>query len=107
MDRAHLLGAGDFVGIVQIEPAVIARPRDADQPGIAEQFHDVMGGKLAVALPLVDMGIDVFVDNPPRGAAQRIVLVGPLHSGSPVLVSPTIYDPKRGCKWGRRPIHLY
>ena len=81
---AQLLSHHHGVGIVEPHAAVFDWLVDAEQAGIAQLLEDLVGGKDAVLLPLVDVRIDVLVDDRPQGAADLVVLLGELHlSGSP------------------------
>ena len=85
-DRAAIHQAERFRadhGVGEIEPraAELDRLVDAQQAGIAHLLEQLMGGKGAFLLPLVDMRIDLAVDQRLPGLAQRLVLGREFHRG--------------------------
>ena len=80
MDVAQLLGHDHGVGIVEPHAAELGGFVDPKQSGIAQLLEDLVGGKDAVLLPLVDMRIDVPVDDRPQRAADLVMFLCELHS---------------------------
>jgi hypothetical protein len=88
------VGADHGVGEVEARAAELDGLVDAEKTGIAHLLEQLMGRKLALFLPLVDMGIDLAIDQRLPGLAQRLMLGGELHL---CVLAPGTSSP---FKWG-------
>ena len=72
-DRAELFGHHHPIGIVEPEPAVFGRLVEAEKSEASQLLEKLMGGKLSLGFPRVDMRIDLVGDETLQRAPRLFV----------------------------------